>query len=164
MTRRINIQWEGPFPLNNLDKVDDKRRDYGLYQVYGSHPVYGSDVLVYIGRTADQTFSSRLKKEYWKWNPAGIENMQVHVGRLIGNETPSDLEWSNEIIDAEQLLIVAHWPACNSSGINITIKEELCNTTVLNWGSYRDLLPEVSGLRYSRYSEWDNFKIYEKKN
>ena len=47
----IHIEWEGPYSLNQLDTLNDLRRDHGLYQIYGHHPVYGSNVLLYIGQT-----------------------------------------------------------------------------------------------------------------
>jgi hypothetical protein len=42
--RIIHIEWEGPYSLNQLDTLKD------LYQIYGHHSVYGSNVLLYIGQ------------------------------------------------------------------------------------------------------------------
>jgi hypothetical protein len=47
--RIIHIEWEGPYSLSQLDTLNDLRKDYGLYQIYGHHPIYGSNVLLYIG-------------------------------------------------------------------------------------------------------------------
>jgi hypothetical protein len=50
MTERIiHIEWEGPYSLNQLDTLKDLRKDHVLYQIYGHHPVYGSNVLLYTG-------------------------------------------------------------------------------------------------------------------
>ncbi len=47
----INIMWEGPL---KPEKANDKNgeTDYGVYQYYGDHPVYGLNVLLYIGTTS----------------------------------------------------------------------------------------------------------------
>lgn len=55
----IHVHWNGPFSLEDVEQKDDNF-DYGVYQVYGSHPIYGSDVLLYIGKASDQTFSVRI--------------------------------------------------------------------------------------------------------
>ncbi len=70
-------------------------------------------------------------------------------GWLVTAGTPSSEEWSHQITIAERMLIFAHWPAGNSSGVNVFLGEEYHDTHVFNWGSYRNLLPEVSGSRYS---------------
>ena len=60
----IHVQWDGPFTLEQILELNDDF-DYGVYQVYGSHPIYGSDVLLYIGKASQQTFSVRIKQEQW---------------------------------------------------------------------------------------------------
>jgi hypothetical protein len=39
--RIIHIEWSGPYSLAGVDGFRDQRRDRGLYQIYGHHPVYG---------------------------------------------------------------------------------------------------------------------------
>jgi hypothetical protein len=34
--------------------------DYGLYQIYAHHLVFGSGALVYIGKAQEQTFGVRI--------------------------------------------------------------------------------------------------------
>ena len=51
----IHVQWDGPFTLDQLSEMNNEY-DYGVYQVYGSHPIYGSDVLLYIGKAGKLTF------------------------------------------------------------------------------------------------------------
>ncbi len=42
----INIKWEGPKNLEEAQKKENSKKDYGVYQIYGFHPVYGSNVLL----------------------------------------------------------------------------------------------------------------------
>jgi len=58
----IHIEWEGPYSLNQLNTLKDLRKDRGLYQIYGHHPVYGSNVLLYIGQTSGRTFGERIEQ------------------------------------------------------------------------------------------------------
>ncbi len=145
----INIYWQGPVSLEDIQthkELNDENEGYGVYQIYGTHPVYGHDVLLYIGKAARQTFKKRLSQEEHWWYNAGAEEMKIYYGKLIG-KTPSEEEWEEMIAKAEQLLIHAHRPAHNSSNINSVKEKKLQNTHVLNWGSFRNLLPEVSSMR-----------------
>lgn len=154
----IHIEWEGPFHLCDLDAgaLDDSSRDYGLYQVYGAHTVYGSDVLLYIGKADRQTFNTRLKQEKWDLNK-DAKSLSIFVGRVAGYQVPTNQSWSDEITLAEKLLIFAHAPARNSQNIQDIPGLELKNIHVLNWGCFRSLLPEVSGARWTlRY--FDDFQ------
>jgi hypothetical protein len=123
--------------------------DFGIYQIYGSHPVYGSDVLLYIGRAQGGSFGWRVPQhEHW------IDNhddgrIRVHLGRLTGEATPSDEVWSQHIALAERLLIYAHQPAVNQRMGLGEAQAELHNVHVCNWGRKADLLPEVSGVRWT---------------
>lgn len=49
----IQIKWESPF---RIDDLNDDEIDYGIYQIYGNHLVYGENVLLYIGQANEQTF------------------------------------------------------------------------------------------------------------
>ena len=46
---RINLVWEGPYSYAEV-LTRDGNTDYGIYQIYSGHPVYGAYTLVYIGR------------------------------------------------------------------------------------------------------------------
>jgi hypothetical protein len=63
LTKHIHIYWEGLFTLDQLTEIQDNTRDYGVYQIYGGHPVYGSNVLLYIGKADRQTFGTRVSQE-----------------------------------------------------------------------------------------------------
>ncbi|WP_276682125.1 hypothetical protein [Thalassolituus oleivorans] len=158
----LHVEWVGPYTYEAAEKLRDEYIDYGVYQIYGSHPVYGSDVLLYIGKADKQTLGFRLSQEFWGIYNKDSSNVAVYVGRLSGyEETPSDKIWSHHISLVERLLISAHCPAANSSGLNIEFGKDIHSVHVLNWGRFRDLLPEVSGARYSdKYYSDDGYSQY----
>ena len=65
----IYVDWSGPYTYEdvvnyNENKIETKKfavkpTDFGLYQIYGAHPIYGDNVLIYIGKT-EQKFMERL--------------------------------------------------------------------------------------------------------
>jgi hypothetical protein len=161
-TSHIHVNWDGPHSYDEAKKLTDGFVDFGVYQIYGAHPVYGSDVLLYIGKAVQQTFGTRLSQESWNFHNQDSSRVAVYVGRLSGyTETPDDEAWSEQISLVERLLIYAHWPAGNSSGLNVSFGQEFHGIHILNWGKYRDLLPEVSGARYSsRFGHDNGYKQY----
>lgn len=146
--KSIHIYWDGPYTLEQLSTLTDDSRDYGIYQVYGGHPVYGSSVLLYIGQAERRTFGVRVPEENWFTN-RNAGDIRVYVGRLAGPRQPSNEEWKKEIALSEKLLIYSHTPACNIQFINILSDQELEDVHVLNWGSHCDLMAEVSGRRWT---------------
>lgn len=155
----IHIDWEGPYRLDELTSLIDEQKDYGIYQIYGKHPVYGTGVLLYIGKADLQTIGKRISQENW-WDTNDPNNLQIYAGRMAGADTPSQDEWSKEIDLAEKLLIYVHKPAYNSKNLASVREEDLKNIHILNWGSYRDLLAEVSGLRWTLSLFVTNGKLY----
>ena len=132
----------------------------GIYQIYGSHPLYGNDVLLYIGKAQAQTFCTRIKQEGWEITN-DPNTIKVYIGRLIGEKSVSKREWKTQINLAEKLLIYSHAPAYNSSNLNSLPEKEVVETTVFNWGSHRQLYPEVSGRRWSsKYEHIENDAYY----
>ena len=104
----INIEWGSPCSLEDALKLD-KKKDKGLYQIYGPHIIYGSNVLLYIGKT-ETSFSQRLQDgdHRWVWEEQAIS---IRVGRIL-NEDYTYLE------AVENLEIYWHSPAYNALGIN----------------------------------------------
>ena len=144
--RVLHFFWEGPFEIADLPKLNEKDRDYGIYQIYAHHPVYGR-CLVYIGKAREQTFCQRIPQEHWD---SGSENdpqrVEIYVGRLIG-PTPALSVWRSEIDAAEKLLIHSHAPAYNTQAVlKSPASAECSDVRVLNWGACRSLAREVSGL------------------
>ena len=107
-TKIIHIYWQGPLQLTEIKSVKNESKDYGVYQIYGTHRVYGTNVLLYIGKANQQTFAKRIGQEewdVWEYNEGKVE---IRLGRLYGEHTPSDAQWENQIDLAELLLINAH--------------------------------------------------------
>ncbi len=157
----IHIFWEGPYSLEGLSQLNDESQDYGIYQIYGHHLLYGSSVLLYIGQANDQTFKKRIKQGHWEYYEPDLENKQIYVGRLAGHKFVTQDEWAEKIDQAEKLLIYAHAPAYNTSNTCNIPEPYVLNNHIFNWGKYRSLLPEVSGKRYtSRYEHITEEKIY----
>ena len=144
----INIKWEDPLTLDEAYEKNGES-DYGVYQCYGDHPIYGLDVLFYIGKAQDQTFGVRLKthdKNFGEWD----QHIQIYLGRIYTRreDRPSDEEWGILIDRAEKLLIPACWPALNCQGIGGPSnfdEDEVKNLLILNWGRFRKLPATVSG-------------------
>lgn len=160
----INIAWEGPFNIDEILKgeIDNNKYevtsdDIGLYQIYGSHPLYGSDVLVYIGRTQDQKgFKSRLNNRWVINNGNDVNNVKIYLGKIFSDSKRlTDSEINSSIEKAEVLMIHALKPAFNSSNIQ-SVKDFNEDYIVYNRGSYRSLYPILD----SNYF-WKMYKNYE---
>ncbi|WP_225230749.1 hypothetical protein [Cytobacillus stercorigallinarum] len=63
MLRLIQIDWVGPYSLETITKLQDISQDYGIYQIYCKQPVYGKDVLLYIGKVDQQTLGKRVTRK-----------------------------------------------------------------------------------------------------
>ena len=50
--RHITIRWDAPRSIKQV-RLMRGRDDYGLFQIYGSHPEFGANALLYIGRAGD---------------------------------------------------------------------------------------------------------------
>ena len=141
----INIVWEGPLTLKNAYNKK-KKSDKGVYQVYGDHPVYGLDVLFYIGETTG-TFGERLEnhdQDFENWE----QKIEIYLGRIDTDKKarPSAEERKSLIRRVEKLLILACWPALNCQGIKGSSNvEEVKDLLILNWGKFRSLPGAVSG-------------------
>lgn len=149
MKKTIFIDWDGPYTFEELGDLEDPRIDYGLYQVYGTHPLYGEEVLLYLGQTGAQTFGERLAEErsYWEAEE-DFHPLTLYVGRLMGPVTPNGGDWGEEMDLAHRLLVFAHMPVFNSRELAAAPDSDLKGVHVVNWGSHLDLAPEVSGARY----------------
>lgn len=151
----IHLDWSGPHSYAEVVDSFNKPTDHGIYQVYGAHHVYGSNVLLYIGKTEEQTFAARFSKHLWCPGNHDFNQLQIYTGRLFGGLTPTSVTWNDHIDLAERLLIQVHKPAENSQLELVKGRDvELQHVHVLNWSQYRDLMPEVSGARWS--SRFDN--------
>ena len=143
----INIHWEGPFIW---DEKDQHQRDcHCLYQIYGHHPLYGRNVLLYIGKT-DRAVPERLVEH--KWTEEEYDKLTFYLGSLGPFESWKEwTQYENEdyekadtslVLGTEQLLIFAHQPAYN------TQSKETANAAlgirIFNTGRIAQLFPELS--------------------
>lgn len=165
--KQIHIDWEGPFSYEDAKKdLKDDKKDFGVYQIYGGHPLYGSGVLLYIGKAEQQTFSRRLSQEQWGEFNRDSGNVEVYIGRLSGRDKPTETEWKALISVAEKLLIYAHHPASNSSNLN-SLPDAARQFHIFNWGQFRDLMAEVSGMRWTSFfydtdfdsDDWETYSL-----
>ena len=149
---RICIEWEGPVSVKNA--IRHNHDDMGLYQLYGRHPVFGRDSLLYIGKTTD-AIANRIREHMrrsgmegfpperkWIRDAVGFFS-EVYYGRLIGLEPVSRGELEQQINNAESLLIYACSPPWNKRGIG-GFNPAHQDLHVLNFGSCGSLPPEVS--------------------
>jgi hypothetical protein len=162
----VHVWWEGPVSIGALERARDATRDFGVYQVYGSHPIYGPDTLLYIGQARDQTFAVRILQEKWWWREREFCQGEVRffLGRLYGPTVPDGTEWENQISRVERLLIYAHKPSYNSSCIlelGGDAESTLGDLHVLNWGCFGRLLPEISTDRWAVWrADLPGYSIY----
>ncbi|MDX2370715.1 MAG: hypothetical protein QNK36_20320 [Colwellia sp.] len=153
----IKINWEGPFTHEDIINNDinhnylAKGTDIGLYQVYGNHIIYGSNVLLYVGLTTD-SFKSRLKNREIITGNNDVENVKIYLGKIFSDkETISKTTEESKIRKAEALIINVLKPACNSQYIGSVRSKAINNDddfTVLNFGNYKSILPEISTKRW----------------
>ena len=166
---RIHLLWKGPHTFQDVLQMDCDT-DFGIYQVYGAHPVSGTDSLLYIGKANDQNFSARFTNpDRQEWGPDDASwgdntallrffTARVHPTQRQRDRGAIDDElWGTYIDTAEKLMISAHaphWNAQSVSGIKPEHTHVYDNCHVLNWGTRASLLPEVSGVRHA----WTEFE------
>jgi hypothetical protein len=147
-----DVFWEGPFEWEK--RQSHLKRRHVLYSIAGSHPVYGRDVLLYIGRT-DAGIGNRLSyHEEWVRYESDLVKVRVaSVGEFTDWE-----EWeknhlhypkadANIVGKIEALLIYGHQLAYNTRGkssLGAKIRIRIFNT-----GKSGLLLPELSYLYYA---------------
>lgn len=165
----IDIWWEGPFSLNDIienkikkEDSDNIQKDVGLYQIYSSHPLYGTDVLVYIGLTTD-SFKRRLKNRWVIESGNDSNNVKIYLGCIFSQSKIINIETQIEKIKkAEALLINALKPAFNSSNIqSVHEKYATSNYQINNINNYRNLYPQLSS-EYFWKDQFENYEITEK--
>lgn len=140
----IHIIWEGPFSLEeSLNKNCES--DYGLYQFYGDHIVYGQNVLLYLGKTESQTFGRRISQH--NWNVWTSSPAQIYLGKIVSESPLDGEEWNKQICLAERIILQSHTPTFNSSNLN-SIGHKDGDARVLNWGMRKHILPEISISRW----------------
>jgi len=157
----IHIIWSDPIPYETVSVFVSDITDFGIYQIYGTHPIHGNDVLLYIGRALGGSFGWEIPRKESKFNNPKVEGIRVHLGRLAGAATPPNDVWNRQIELAERLLIFAHKPPLNVRVGLGDLEEILQSVHIYNWGARATILPEVSGLRWTSNGESMPKNIYQ---
>lgn len=140
----INIDWQGPFSLEQALQLQAET-DYGLYQYYGEHPIYGQNTLLYLGSATKQSLGKRLSQHNWHlWSATPVE---IYVGRLCTDKPIEITVARQKLCLAESILLFSHSPGFNTSNLN-SIGHKGDDVRVLNWGKRKSLFPEVSISRW----------------
>ncbi len=159
--RTFVVHWEGPYKWARRDRyVCD---EHVLYAIHGTHPVYGRDVLLYIGMGAGGV-KSRLDCHDKDWVDDEYDPITVRLASAgpfagwrdweVGERYPRPA--SEDVRDLESLLILANQPAYNSAVKQGDLRSAgLTDLMIMNTGHFGQMLPEVSYL-YHRETWQDN--------
>lgn len=163
--RIVDAEWEGPLgvPYNVerethdissiIKKVDEwakrkpaykKPSQQYLYQIYGQHPVFGPNSLLYVGVTDNlsRRFEEHFNKSrFWEFN-----GLKVHFGFM----SAEDKQALPDASDVESLLIAIHKPPLNRQCIDKPSAKH-ARLHVYSWGQSGVLFPECS----SRWFDWE---------
>ncbi len=146
----FDIHWYGPYKKEELGTKD--RTYCVLYSIYGTHPTYGPNVLLYIGRTEMDVLERLRQHEDWLNDERDPVSVYIAaVGRFESwAKARATKDYPPPAIDTvkavEALLIYAHQPAYNSQSKQNA--QSAKNLRLFNSGRYGGLLPEVSGRYY----------------
>lgn len=146
------VHWDGPLTLDDAKKKERQKSGYVLYQLLGYHPLYGSNVLLYIGQT-NAGIKTRLG-QHDDWIKDEYDKVTVRLGSI--SEFKGWPSWKkqkrpysspgNTAIDViEKLMIYANQPAYNTANKNDAKDSQ--GTRIFNTGHFGSLIPEIS----SRY-------------
>ncbi len=148
------VCWEGPYTSETIKvELSEHQSQYALYSVYGSHPVYGNNVLLYVGMTKRGVLKRLAEHDYWMDEERyGLSQIYVaSIGEFNSWEESNEIEKfdlpdTKVIEQIEQLLIYSNQPVHNiKSKRSVKVSKGL---RVFNTNNYGSLLPEVSTLYY----------------
>lgn len=140
----INVLWKGPFSIDDVIKNKSENDDFGLYQIYGTHPIYGRNVLLYIGKTQD-SFSKRFKSHNNLWIKYEYDIVQIYLGEIKNHD--KDFLINEDLTEAENLLLYYCAPAYNS--YSITDYRNTKEIVLRNFGKICSIPPELSSSMYN---------------
>ena len=144
----LDIDWEGPFSVpydreyeryETSNIPQDLIERYGFYQIYGRHPLYGANVLLYIGETkanskGTRSYSNRFR-EHLDGRLYNRTDLSFHIG-------PCELD-DETIRVGESILIATHTPALNRKHIDGALNSSP-SVFIRNWGFLGALNPICS--------------------
>ena len=153
MTEEIfEVYWEGPFDPTDVEKLDDTDdKNFVLYSVYGSHPLYGKNVLLYIGKTTRGVKKRLAEHDYWM-DEGRFGDSQIYLaslGKFISWDASEEIERFTQPDDdliqrVESLLIYAHQPVYNKKSRESAVRCD--GLRLFNTGNFGHLQPEISAL------------------
>ena len=120
-----------------------------LYALYGAHPLYGRDILLYVGK-AEKGAGKRLPDHKWvKYEYDRVTVRLASVGKFVDwSDWEADERYTraSKMITCpiEALLLLANQPVYNQMGKNTTAQAKGCR--LFNTGRLGHLLPEASYL------------------
>jgi hypothetical protein len=144
---KITIEWEGPFTICAVKEMDD----YGLYQIYGEHIIFGKNSLLYIGATnlkkTGRTFSDRFKEHLRNWIDYDRENgkdVSIYIARVSRKDVQPGI-----LADIEAVQIYWHSPPYNAQYIESVGDErkkrfDSYPLEILNEGKHHRLVKRLS--------------------
>lgn len=120
-----------------------------LYQAYGDSPIYGRDVLLYIGQTIrwGQREANHKKSDFNR-----ISNLRYLIGKI---QNLPDGEEQVYLDNCESLLITMLKPSYNSSNVKQTAQALQNDESylILNKGDRGDIPLEISNIWWDDQSE-----------
>lgn len=142
---KIEIVWSGPHHIK-LEEFENFESKDGLYQIYGTHPIYGRNVLLYIGITLNKV-NERIRNHFNSWIKYEFDDVLVYKGEVVSKEIVDDQKLKEKYIRiAEKLLIYYCVPSYNTN--EKTDIANIENSIVLNFGRIGSLPTEVSTIWY----------------
>jgi hypothetical protein len=122
----FTFEWSGPFTRDEVIErmrhagtapLYDDGEDYGLYQIYGTHILFGPESLLYVGKATEQTFSQRFR-QHRAWLDAEAP-VHVYLGRTYvpGRHDGPASSWAADVAMAERVIIYKYSPPYNSSSV-----------------------------------------------
>ncbi|OEE32800.1 hypothetical protein ACODG7_15585 [Vibrio anguillarum] len=150
----IDVYWKGPISLSELKDVEQPESQM-LYQVYGHHPVYGSDSLLYIGKT-EQIKGVMGRVPEHKWIDSQCDDCKIYYASCGEFKDWQTWESSEEypkydssktgigLKHIESLLIYAHHPSGNSQSIQSLGTNINKHFRIFNTGKRKALERELS--------------------
>lgn len=171
-TKYYEVKWEGPYKLEEVLAEEEVSRSNenkvlksrGVYQIYGVHPVFGPNSLLYIGRVTEGSFSSRFY-QHNSWLKDEPSSLNIYFG-VLGNESGKAAEPEIDQIKRVEALLIYHTsPPYNSSGINTYHPQIEFEEVVVNLGNRGRIASSVSSrfleLQYRKDQLKLNWQAFE---
>ena len=139
--RVIRVEWEGTFSIDEVREMNNENDGPGLYQIYGRHLIYGSGILLYIGKSEKQLVT-RVKQQHASWKsrkPWHQEDDEFLV--RLGWLDYKGVDFRKVLADVEAFEIFYHSPAYNEQYISTYHGQSLI---VVNEGQRGDLCYRLS--------------------